>query len=129
MKDFKKSESWVKRGDHYTVEVKRWESPMGNHWNVYANIFPDHPIYEDLEAQEELPLHWGLSYWVRKSFADVKRFDWTRDAETITIGSDYAHLYDERFERFSTPEEAHEVFNDAEELFLALNQRRGKNDN
>jgi hypothetical protein len=122
MSDFNKSESWVKRGEGFTVEVKHWELSQGHNWSVYAHIFEKHPIFNNLDAQRELPLHCGHSKWEKKTFEDVVVREWSKKTQTISIGSDYQHIYDDRFQAYSTKEEAWEVFRDAEKLFRELTE-------
>jgi hypothetical protein len=127
MIEYNKSESWATRGDNFCIEVKHWKSGDSNRWNVYAHIFEEHPIFKDIEKQKNLTLHWGPTYHKLKTVDDIEKHKWSKLSKTITIGSDYAHLYDERFEMFSTKEDAWEVFEDAEILFNEL-QGEQKND-
>ena len=123
-----KQEKWVRRHNTFSVEVLHWrtddrteeegESPNNNMWNVYAKIYEGHPRYalfvgSDMfqSAAEALPLHGGSTYL-------TKQYDGYYSL--YKVGSDYAHYRDDRFRRFSTEAEAHEVFADADELFIFL---------
>ena len=113
MPDFRKSESWVLREymKPWTIEVKHWTDDRGNHWNVYVHIFPKFPGFDALEEKmlTKIPVDmpWGPSYC---------KWDRNEKGEVIvkTYGSDYGHIHMERFEKYSTREEAVEVFEDAE---------------
>ena len=101
------------RGNNFTVVVKHWIKPYGTHkWNVYAHIFLEHPIFEELEDKFTdcpLPLHGGCSF---------HHFDF--DAEGLCVcksfGSDYAHLHDDNYAEVSDIEltplmaDAHELY-------------------
>jgi hypothetical protein len=64
------------------------------------------------EAATILPLHGGPSL--------VEYPMYEGKVTSVKVGADYHHLHDDRFTRFSTANEAHEVFSDAEELFAQL---------
>ena len=114
---------YIDNGGLFTVDVVHWvdkrplkmsHKPLEHHWNVYVYIYPDHPLFERIESEdfcaaEFLPLHGGVSYhkWL---------YDSTGAVIYKKIGSDYQHIYDERFAGYSTEDEAWEVFRDAEEL-------------
>jgi len=94
----------------------------GQRWNVYAFIFPVHPLfalfdpksdsfYQDVIA--EMPFHSGASY-LRRHFNDKG------EVVCYQVGSDYNHLCDERFTRAYEPDEAGSVFRDACDLFEHL---------
>ena len=100
----------------FVVDVVHWHetSNTAHRWNVYAYIYPGHPLFERIESEdfcaaEFLPLHGGVSYheWF---------YDFTGAVIYKKIGSDYHHAYDSRFAGYSTEDEAWEVFKDAEEL-------------
>lgn len=116
-------------GGLFVVDVVHWvdkrslkmsPKPLEHHWNVYVYIYPDHPMFDKIEEEHtgsvSLPLHWGASY-----------NRWTYDSSGSVIckkiGSDYQHIYDERFVGYSTEDEAWEVFKDAEELIQFMENR------
>lgn len=122
------SEKWQQKGENFTVEIKHWKSPgididthektIDDRWNVYAYIFPKHPIFDeikndDLFLQHEIEelFHWGLSY-----------HKWNYDADgavySKTLGSDYQHLHDS-YEKTSDIENTPTQF-DANRLFEYL---------
>lgn len=125
---------WTHKGDNFTVEICVWRNPEQvipdevsdivpvYHWNVYAYIFPKHPMFDQITKDDlfdygvDIPLHWGASY-----------HKWTYDKNNAVsckqIGCDYQHLHDDRFGRYSTREEAWEVFRDAENLIEFMNDR------
>ncbi len=114
---------WWLQGTNFLVVVKhhivKYDEDRGhNCWNVYAYIYPKHWHFPSLggeslfqDGAQSLPLHAGASY-VRAH----------RDENGVTayqVGSDYDHLYDDRF-RQTTPEDHFPngtVFRDARELF------------
>jgi len=121
-------EEWYKRGVDFQVLVKRWAFAGDSHipyegrqvWNVYAIIHPNHRLFDSFEgpdmfqpAASALPLHCGPSFLEYHIGQDGK-------VESVQVGSDYRHLWDERFSHYKTREEAREVFQDAEELFAYL---------
>ncbi len=104
---------------HYTVDPSVvYEGP--HRWNVYAYIYPKHRAFGSFEgptmyqpAASALPLHGGPSFlcW---------HYNYDKTPCSVQVGSDYSHLYDDRFHQYATPEDAHEVFSDADELFWHL---------
>lgn len=122
-----RSETWQKRGDGFLVEIKRWVSAGNNHWNVYAYIFPEHPIFKQIKSEK---------LWVDHDIAEYFHFGpsfhkWHKSDGHITckqIGSDYEH-YQDHYERMERVENS-EIEYDAEELFeyLQENAERKIND-
>lgn len=121
---------WRRRGNDFLVEVTRhsvttseidpYDGP--NRWAVYAYIYPKHPhfaafdgprMWQDASAQ--LHLHGGCSLLEYPMYEGK--------VTSAKVGADYHHLHDDRFTHYSTPEEAYEVFADAEELFEQLQTR------
>lgn len=129
---WRRKELWSRRGDQFCVEVSRHFEPistispeLGEHrWCVYAYIYPKHPHFQKFDGTDyffqdacaELPLHGGVI-----GNASYLRYHYAGGGQTtcIQVGADYNHLHDERFTHM-TPEEAGEVFFDAELLFLWL---------
>jgi len=123
-------EEWHRLGAGFRVVVKRHQTesyrPANDgrqRWAVYAYIYPSHPIFslfdgDDLfqMAANELPLHCGASYLHWHCDTDGQR-------TSVQIGSDYDHLYDERFSHYRTKEEASEVFHDAKRLYEYLDAK------
>ena len=118
----------------FVVTVKHWIEKLpednyrddgGNRWGVYALLSEDHPLYEQsLESDDALEasgfFHFGISLFEktegRKGYP----------CPYIRAGADYNHLGDERFTRYSTPEQACEVFEDARALYDWLAERATK---
>lgn len=128
-----KSERWKRHGKNFTVEVVHWTSPRPewdqyrgeNCWNVYAYIFPKHPMFkafnetDDIfqDAASSLHLHAGASWCKSKC-------DRSGAVYCIEVGSDYSHHGDDHFGHMETREDAYEVFRDAVELFEQLEGRQ-----
>jgi hypothetical protein len=132
------SESWMHKGKYFTVEIEHWQRKciddndfdkefIGNFWNVYAHIFPKHPIFEELK-NDELFLdhgitgyfHCGLSYhkWIADKNGEV---------EVKRLGSDYMHLHD-NYKRVSDINQT-PTMRDAKDLIEYLeNYQRLNND-
>lgn len=126
-----RKEIWRRYGKDFLVEISRHEEPVreeyacydseGPHrWCVYAYIYPKHPHFANFrgpdmwqEAANSLPLHCGPS---------LLRWHYDDDGKptSVQVGADYHHLYDDRFTRYATADEARSIFNDAEELFDRL---------
>jgi hypothetical protein len=124
---------WRKHGKDFLVEVSRHSaSPSsldidgGPHrWCVYAYIYPKHPHFSAFdtttkatlfqEAATVLPLH-GYPSLCEYPMYDGK-------VTSVKVGADYHHLHDAEFTRMATPEEAEEVFADAQRLFDWLQAR------
>lgn len=116
----------------FMVEIDHWTSGEwdgysrrgNNHWNVYAYIYPAHPLFanvigKDARHSEEvaaLPMHGGVTLFEVHHAADGS-------IQSVQIGSDYGHYDDDEYSRMSTKEEAREVFRDAELLYRHLQER------
>jgi hemoglobin-like flavoprotein len=130
MKAWEEIKKWHKRHRTFCVEIKHWINPLlqdrGEHmWNVYANIFDSHPLFNIFNNQtqkdiDELEgyLHWGITY--KREITSLQRLYDPDKVKTVVIGSDYNHLHDKRFTHMATLEEASEVKDDAEALFSYL---------
>ena len=128
MQDWTHKDTWRKTGENFVVEIEHRTVPKdennynkGNdRWNVYAYIYPDHWLFPKFSgksiwqpATDCLPLHGGCTYL---------RYHYNSENEctSIQVGSDYNHDGDSCFTTFSTIEEARQVVEDAEALFLKL---------
>lgn len=125
MNDWAKKEEWHRRGQDFLVVVKHYTvdrviSEGVHRWNVYAYIYPGHPRFAKFDgpamfqpAANALHLHRGPSF-----------LKWHRDdnmqVTSVQVGSDYNHLHDGAFTLAETPEQAAQVFSDAEQLFDQL---------
>lgn len=130
---------WWHPGTHFLVVVKHYidnpsewaianlgvnEGP--NRWNVYAYIYPGHPLFKKFFVRSrgswpdicyQIPyLHGGVSYF-------HKHLNEKRKVSSYQVGSDYHHLHDNYFTYLEKPEEAEEVFQDAERLYDWLNKQ------
>jgi len=129
MNAWDKKQEWHKRGNNFLIVIRHHTRPSipeyfidegENMWNVYAYIYPRHSIFKEFsgtdmfqESAINLPFHGGPSF--------LKfHYDDNGQKTSIQIGSDYSHLYDERFSHYKDLREAHEVIRDAESLFHYL---------
>jgi hypothetical protein len=92
-----------------------------NNWNVYAYIYPEHPLFEKFSAHatgdngdsyeltSSMPLHGGQTFF-QLNYGSAGKVD------SVQIGCDYMHSGDEHYNEFATKEDAYSVFRDAEEL-------------
>ena len=131
---------WKSYGKDFLIEVVRWSSPeyngsyteivgQKNHWNVYAYIYPEHPLFDKLDKSHEnwfnqpihhLHFHRGCSFM--QWYADN-----AGEFTSAKLGSDYDHLGD-KFEHISTKEDAWQVFKDAKTLYNQLLQLQKDSD-
>lgn len=128
MSDWNRNESWRKLGKNFLVEVRRHEEATPEHghrydsegphrWCVYAYVYPKHPMFDGFDAskdmwdQPSMPGHYYVSLY--RPHMDVK----TLKITSHQLGWDYHHDHDERFTFMATPEDAREVFEDAQVLF------------
>lgn len=116
-------EKWIRRGEHFCIEVIRWEikelETIEYIWNVYCYIYPGHKLFDRL-LEEDISdgriiksFHKGCTYcmWYRAAKGNVL---------SKQYGSDYSHYGDDEFLRIKNPEDAYEVFIDADKLFKEL---------
>lgn len=94
----------------------------GQRWNVYAFIFPQHPVFAKFDLKSDdiwqpaavaMPFHSGPSF-IRR------HFDQSGGVSCIQVGSDYNQDMDERYRWAETPEQAMGVFSDAIDLITYL---------
>lgn len=129
MKDWDHKDVWNKRGNGFLVEVYHYtqavsesgcyDADLGHRWNVYAYIYPQHPRFSQFagpslfqDATGGLSLHGGCSFLQYPMYEGK--------VTCVKVGADYNHLHDTWFTRYATPEEAYEVFEDAQLLFDIL---------
>ena len=130
-KEWNRKELWRKFGANFIIEISRHEESAseavcfdseGPHrWCVYAYIYPKHSHFKSFDGSEDLlqeaasclPFHGGVSY-CRKHLND------NGEVTSYQVGADYNHLNDLRFTQQANPEDAAEVFADAQELFEVL---------
>jgi hypothetical protein len=112
--------SW--KSKNYEYQTKGYGSEFQHHWNVYGHVFDTHELYKTPELTKELPFHGGCTFDQHKTHQPIGgiRYDWQQVTNTLTVGSDYSHLYD-HFEDFDPKEGIpHSILEDAEELVNAL---------
>lgn len=129
-KEWQHKDVWRKSGNAFSVEIVHWFSPefssgdriypRKEHWNIYAHLMPKHPLFSEYNLAEDypegpIPFHGGVTWFlVHRNLAGT-------EITSLEIGCDYAHCQDERFEEYATPEQAWEVFADAQGIFDMLN--------
>lgn len=115
---------WTRPRIEYNSRTDKWERQGEQHcWNLYAYLHPAHSKFAAFAAQsvecgdymeselfDSADWHGGITY-ARKEYNSAGVCD------QVKLGCDYAHHMDERFESFSTLEEAGEVHADAMRLF------------
>ncbi len=118
------------KNDFAVVVSRHWKATLHpairetveyvNQWCVYAYIYPAHRLFNEaskaegwLPAVMDLPFHGDIT---------LKRlhFDEKKQISSVQLGADYNRCGDERFQRYVTKYEAHEVFRDAYNLFVEL---------
>ncbi len=122
-------QSWKHSGKNFEVEICHWvlnnvelelsDYVQENRWNVYAYIYPKHPLFNEIVRESifdygiNLPLHCFASchYWI---------YDAKGTVVCKKIGSDYSHLHDDCFGKYKNKEEAWRVFKDADVLTAHL---------
>lgn len=126
-------DTWKSHGKNFLVEVVRWQSPeydidysevisYKNHWNVYAYIYPKHPLFDKLDKThtqwfrqpiDNLHFHRGCSYmqWY---------IDQTGEYTAVQLGAGNGHI--------ATKDEAWWMFRDAKLLYNQLLQLQKESD-
>jgi len=125
----------IKQADNFNVQAVGWNTlgfRFGSNemfekwnWNVYAHIFEDHPLFNDVESALNLPFHWGATYdqIITHEPARGIQYDFQKVTKCLKVGSDYSHCDD--------PEDGHQsafegvpnyVRSDAEALVKALEE-------
>jgi len=127
-----KRHEWIFKGKTFGILVscRGLDGDTNDKWTwcMYALIYDNHPLFKDAEAAiEQLPWHCGCTYEERffQEPARGIRYEWQRKGEWLKIGCDYAHLYDDHYQRMS-PEGGipPAIQADAQELFSALLARQ-----
>jgi hypothetical protein len=137
---WKHKDIWKVDGDTFLIEVVRWSSPeysqdyteilgQKQHWNVYAYIYPEHPLFDKLDKTHSnwynqpihhLNFHCGCTFM--QWYVNEKG-----EFTSAKLGSDYGH-YRDNFEHISTKEDAWQVFGDAKTLYNQLLQLQKDSD-
>lgn len=130
MKEFNHQDIWRLRGDNFLVTVVRtivdvppeynFDNLGPNRWAVYAYIYPNHACFSRFDdsgmhqdASRALHFHGGPSFF-------QFHYDKTGAKQSIQVGADYNHLYDEEYSHYATKDDAAEVFDDAVQLYAYL---------
>jgi hypothetical protein len=106
----------------FTVVVKAWLAMDKWQYNVYANIFENHPLFNDVEKAKSLPFNCGCTYDSFKANSPTSNdYEWQKETKALVVGSDYSHIHD-NYDNHSSPFDSipHEVLRDAKELVEAL---------
>lgn len=88
----------VKQSKTFSVIAKAWLFSDKWNWNVFANIYSNHPLFSKPErAIDTLPFHGGCTYDKRIISKQTGGNNYgTRSVSGILrLGSDYAHIYDD----------------------------------
>lgn len=113
----------VKIAKTFSVTIKAWVYSGKWNWNVYANIFESHELFNDpKKAYESLPFNGGCTYDRLVSYTPSGADTYNdRSSKTLTLGSDYAHIHDD-YDNHPSPFESipYKVMNDVNELVEAL---------
>ena len=123
-------DEWRKHGTDFLVTISRHNQPSMdqfdgvNRWAVYAYIYPKHPHFANFdgphmwqEASGAMPLHGGCSLLEYPMYEGK--------VTSVKVGADYHHLHDD-FTHYATPQDAYEVFADADRLFDWLEARKAE---
>jgi hypothetical protein len=114
----------------FSVTIKAWQFDGKWAWNVYANIFEAHELFNNPgSAMDSLPFHCGCTYDKLKSVGVTggNKYDNSGSRKVLVLGSDYMHLHDD-YDNHPSPFDRipYNVLNDAKELVEALNQGDSK---
>jgi hypothetical protein len=126
MNEFEKQNIWIKQITNASIEVKCWPIHDGCFvWNIYANIFESHKLFNNVEKALEAPFHGGYSYDQIVTYIPARgiQYAWQIEAKTLKIGCDYNHLEDGYFNS-CWPDEGipKAILNDCEKLIEFLNR-------
>ena len=126
LKEFRASvEFKIESQKTFSVTVKAWQLMDKWSWNVYANIFENHSLFNDVNKALELPFNGGCTYDEIKTHTPSRgiRYDWEKESKTLIVGSDYAHIHD-NYENHPSPFDRipFEVLRDAQELVEKLKE-------
>ena len=127
-------DEWQHKTQGFSVIICRWshktlndipgfsdEFDGGNHWNIYAYIYPSHKLFNEFKVdggifdQPDLNFHGGTTYF--KSHYDTKG-----SITCYQIGCDYNHYGDSNYTFMKTKEDAYKIFNDAEIIIDLLSK-------
>jgi len=113
----------IARNKDFSVVVKAWQHDSKWQWNVYANIFETHELFNDpVKAFDTLPFHGGCTFdqLVEHNNSNCTKYS-REDTKCLKLGSDYMHLHD-NYDNHSSPFESipYNILSDANELVEAL---------
>lgn len=95
----------------FSITVRCWTReevpnvlPSASVWNVYANIYDNHPMFGEPDRAKNLPFHGGCTFdkFITTEFAraEAERPEWMKTSRVLKVGSDYAHYGDDHFESY-----------------------------
>jgi hypothetical protein len=130
MKEFNHQDIWRLHGTDFLVTVVRttvdvspeynFDNLGSNRWAVYAYIYPKHTCFAGFDdsgmfqdAARALHFHGGPSFL-------QFHFDKAGKKQSVQVGADYNHLYDEEYSYYATKDDAFRVFDDAVQLYAYL---------
>jgi hypothetical protein len=131
MKNWPIRHEWKRRGKGFLVMVSRHsgvhDEDIGPYrWCVYAYLYPNHPHFAEFDGDRiwqpaalAMPFHFGATLVSYHYSAKDGNYSVT----SVQVGADYNHLHDGRFTHMETPDDARQVFSDAEELFSWLQSK------
>lgn len=112
------------------VEVRRWSFKQPDDpefdgeyvWNIYAMVWPEHPLFADLSAADnvfecqaarDMEFHYGANFMKKTHGPDGAII-------CVEVGNDYNHYGDDWYRSCVTREDAASIFADAERLVAHL---------
>lgn len=130
--NYRHKDEWMREGRDFLVTVTRhsvqtlYDHEGTHRWCVYAYVYPKHPHFARFDGTETmwqdaataLPLHRGPSLCRKHMSAEG-------EVTSYQVGADYNHLHDDYFTHYATPDDAREVFSDADRLFAWLDKEGG----
>jgi len=123
-------EFYIARESSFAVTAKSFSyGDCKWNWNVYAYIFDNHPLYNDVQKAMELPFNCGVTYdKIRKtSPAQGIRYDFEEETNTLILGSDYAHIYDD-YDNHPSPSKGVPVYVESDALHLVSALKKACNE-
>lgn len=126
MSKWRHKDEWKQAGNGFLVVVSRHSVAISDdytgpqRWCIYAYIYPAHPMFSSFSGPDmyqdaacALDMHAGPSLlnW---------HYNEAKEPTSVQVGCDYNHLHDEVYTHLASPEQAREVFADAQALFDRL---------
>lgn len=109
---------------HHTEKLA--EEPSGcydaegpNRWCVYAWFYRKHPRFLSFSGPSLFQPATAIGIHGGCSLLRYHRND-AGEVTAVQVGADYNHLHDWKYTQHATPEDAYQVFEDAEQLFQSM---------